>query len=228
MVRYNSSATCPTLSLTGYSQVEVRFYFTAVGMEANKTFTLRYSYNNGTNWSTIATFTSASTESGTKFITNHGFYLATVTMNSTSFTSSAKFRIQNNGSGTSDIIYFDAVTVKGRTNTTGSGNVVTLAPATKGSSPLKGIAAKNSSLFNNLPENSEILYFPNPVGNTLKITAKEKITAVRIISATGSLISTVPYNSTDISLDCSKLIKGVYIFEITTENGSTRNKIVKQ
>ena len=126
MIRSSSTtATTPTIILAGYSQAEVKFYFTAVGMESNKTFVLRYSSNNGSSWSTIATFTSASTASGTRFVTDNGFYVATITMNSASFNSTAKFRIQNNGSNTTDIIYFDAVTIKGRTNTSGSGNSVT-------------------------------------------------------------------------------------------------------
>jgi hypothetical protein len=222
MIRSKSTtATSPTILLTGYSQVEVKFYFTAVGMESGKTFVLRYSSNNGTSWSTIATFTSAATVSGTNFKTDNGFYVATITMNSGSFNSTAKFRIQINGSSTTDIIYFDAVTIKGRTNTTGSGNVVTLAPATK------TIALKSASVKEDFFENNGILLFPNPVVNTLNISSKEKINIVRILSLNGSVVSTTISHLENISMDVSKLAKGAYIVEIITNNNSIKNKIIK-
>jgi Zn-dependent metalloprotease len=222
MVRYNATATTPTVSLNGYSQVEVKFYFKAVGMESGKSFTLRYSSNNGSSWSTVATYTSASTATGTKFV-NNSFYVATVTMNSTSFNSTAKFRIQNGGSNTTDIIYFDAVTVKGRTNTTGTGNVVTLAPAIKGVSPLKSGYITDNNL-----KTSDIVLYPNPVANTLNIVTKEKIRTIRINAANGSLVKVISNNKENTSLDFSNLVKGIYIVEVVTDNGSVINKIIKQ
>ncbi|HSO86370.1 MAG TPA: T9SS type A sorting domain-containing protein, partial [Draconibacterium sp.] len=218
-----TNATTPTLLLAGYSQAEVKFYFTAAGMEAKKTFTLSYSSNNGSSWSTIATFKSASTFSGTNFVTDNGFYVATVTMNSTSFNNTAKFRIQINGQNTTDKIYFDAVSIKGRTNTTGTGNVVTLAVVSKSFSSLKS----NSIAVNSL-ETSDIVLYPNPVANTLNIIAKEKIREIRITAANGSLIKVVANNKDNTSLDFSNLVKGIYIVEVITDNGSTINKIIKQ
>jgi Zn-dependent metalloprotease len=224
----NTNATTPTISLAGFSQVEVRFYFTAVGMESNKTFNLRYSSNNGSNWSTIATFTSASTSSGTRFVTDRGFYVATITMNSTSFNSTAKFRIQNNGSNTSDIIYFDAVTIKGRTNTTGSGNTVTLAAATKTFSPFEGISGDLNNSERIISENDEVVLYPNPVVNTLNINTRGVVKAIKIYSSNGSVIRTV-YNYSDYnSVDLSGLEKGIYFVEIFTEKGSVMKKIIKQ
>lgn len=223
MIRSKSTtATTPTISLSGYSQVEVRFYFTAEGVESGKTLVLRYSSNNGTSWSTIATFTSASIATGTNFVTNSGFYVATVTMNSTSFNTTAKFRIQINGSNTTDIIYFDAVTILGRTNTTGTGNVVTLATASKGLS-LKGLTVNAE----NLKPNDLVLY-PNPVLNTLNILTDETIRTIRIYAANGSLIMDRTNNSANASLDFSKLLKGVYLVEVITDSGTSINKIVKQ
>jgi len=218
----NTTATSPTLSLAGYSQVEVRFYFTASGMESGKSLVLRYSSNNGTSWSTVATFTSASTASGTNFVTNSGFYVATVTMNSTSFNSTVKFRIQINGSNTTDIVYFDAVTIKGRTNTSGTGNVVTLAAVSKGIS-LKGLMVNVEDF-----ESNDIVLYPNPVQNTLNILTDETIRIIRIYAATGSLIRVVTNNQESTRLDVSKLAKGVYLVEVITDSGSSINKIVKQ
>jgi bacillolysin len=229
MIRSRSTnATTPTLSLSGFTQIEVKFYFIASGMESGKSFVLSYSRNNGSTYSTIATFTSASTASGTRFVTNKGFYVATVIMNSTSFNSTAKFRIQNNGSNTTDIIYFDAVTIKGRTNTTGSGNVVTLAPSIKGTLLLKSL---NGTLVDPevvLPETGKIILYPNPVINTLNIMSKEKVRIVRIFSVNGSQVKNMLDNSDHISLDVSNLTKGIYFVEVVTDSGSVNTKIIKQ
>jgi Zn-dependent metalloprotease len=229
MVRSNgTTATSPTISLAGYTQAEVKFYFTAVGMESGKSFTLRYSSNNGSSWSTIATFTSAATASGTRFVTNNGFYVATVTMNSTSFKATTKFRIQSAGSNTTDIIYFDAVTIKGRTNTTGSGNVVTLAATTKAVAGFQGLNG-----FMNSPENisaagGDIVLYPNPVTNILNVSTRERVNAIKIYSSTGSLIRSERSVTDTYSYDLSKLEKGVYFIQIWTEKGSVTKKIIKQ
>jgi Zn-dependent metalloprotease len=219
MVRSNAYATSPTINLTGYSQAELKFYFTAVGMESNKTFTLRYSSNNGSSWSTVATFTSASTASGTKFKTDNGFYEATVTMNSTSFNSTAKFRIQNGGSSTSDIIYFDKVSATGRKNTSATGTTVTLAAATKGT--LKSALIPGSQ-FNN-----ELILYPNPVANTLNIMAGEVVRTISIFSVNGVLISTVVNNSKTASVDMSNLSEGIYFVKVVTDDNTYINKIAK-
>jgi hypothetical protein len=191
-------------------------------MESGKTFYLRYSSNNGTSWSNVATFTSASTATGTNFVTDNGFYVATITMNSGSFNSTAKFRIQINGSTTTDVIYFDAFTVKGRTNTSGSGNVVTLATATK------PFTLKSAPVNDDSFESNRVAIYPNPVANTLNIVSHEKINAVRILSLNGSIVSAIKSHSENISMDVSKLAKGAYIVEIITDNHSIKNKIIKQ
>ena len=224
----STNATTPTLSLAGYTQVEVKFYFTAVGMESNKSFVLSYSSNNGTQYSTIATFTSASTASGTRFVTNNGFYVATITMNSTSFNSTARFRIQNNGSNTTDNIYFDAVTIKGRTNTSATGNVVTLAAATKSLLQLKSLTDGNTDPENINSVSNKIVLYPNPVFNTLNIISGEKIKVLRIFSVNGTQVSNMLVNSDNLSFDLSWLASGLYIVEIVTDSGSVMNKIIKQ
>jgi len=217
-----TNAVTPTLPLYGYSQVEVKFYFTASGMEVKKSFTLSYSANDGKSWSTVATFKSAATYSGTNFVTDNGFYLATVTMNSTSFNNTAKFKIQINGQNSTDQIYFDAVTITGRTNTTGTGNVVTLAHLTNASQLKSNVIA-----VNNL-ETSDIVLYPNPVANALNIVTSEKVRSVRITAANGSLVKVVSNNEENTSIDFSNLVKGIYIVEVVTDSGSTINKIIKQ
>ena len=225
----NTTATSPTVSLAGYSQVEVMFYFNAIGMETGKTFNLRYSSNNGSTWTTVGTFTSAATANATSsFATDKGFYAAKVTMNSTAFNATAKFRIQNNGANTTDKIYFDAVTVKGRTNTTGTGNVVSLAAATKVALLPGIISGAVNKINNDSPEIGETTIYPNPVKNVLNINSKDQIKSIRILSLNGSVLKTISMKQGSQSVDLSKLSKGLYIAEFITEKGSTHKKIVKQ
>jgi Zn-dependent metalloprotease len=223
-----SSAATPSISLSGYSQAEVKFYFTAVGMEANKSFILSYSSNNGTRYSTIATFTSAATATGTKFVTNKGFYVATVTMNSTAFTATTKFKITNNGQNTTDKIYFDAFTVKGRTGTTGTGNVVTLAAAIKPTVAAQSLSGKSEVEESIKATNGDITLYPNPVRNTLNIQTREKLNVMKIYSSGGILVRSVRDISENYSFDVSGLDRGVYIIELITEKGTFRKKIIKQ
>jgi hypothetical protein len=225
----NTTATSPTVSLAGYSQVEVMFYFNAIGMETGKTFNLRYSSNNGTTWTTVGTFTSAAVANTTSsFVTDRGFYAAKVTMNSTAFNATARFRIQNNGANTTDRIYFDAVTIKGRTNTTATGNVVSLATATKTALLPEVISGAINNTNNDVTEITGITVFPNPVKNNLNINSKDEIKSVRILSMSGVILKTISMKSGSQSVDLSKLSKGIYIAEIITTNGSTKKKIIKQ
>lgn len=225
----NTTATSPTISLAGYSQVEVMFYFNAIGMETGKTFNLRYSSNNGSTWTTVGTFTSAATANTTSsFATDKGFYAAKVTINSTAFNATAKFRIQNNGANTTDKIYFDAVTIKGRKNTTGTGNVVSLATATKVALLPEIISGAVNKSNIDVTELTGISVFPNPVKNNLNINAKDPVKSIRILSMNGVVIKTISMKSGSQTVDLSKLNKGIYIAEIITAKGSTKKKIVKQ
>ena len=225
----NTTATSPTVSLAGYSQVEVMFYFNAIGMETGKTFDLRYSSNNGTTWTTVGTFTSVAVANTTSsFVTDRGFYAAKVTMNSTAFNATARFRIQNNGANNTDRIYFDAVTIKGRTNTTATGNVVSLATATKTALLPEVISGAINNTNNDVTEITGITVFPNPVKNNLNINSKDQIKSIRILSMSGVILKTISMKSGSQSVDLSKLSKGIYIAEIITTNGSTKKKIIKQ
>ena len=224
----STTATSPTVSLSGFSQAEIKFYFYAAGMEANKTFTLLYSSNNGSTYSTIGTFTSATTATGTKFVTDKGFYVATVTMNSTAFTATTKFRIQNGGAtnDVTDKIYFDQFTILGRKNTVGTGNVVTLAAATKVALlPISGAMNLSTS------STDEILrtqIYPNPVGTQLNIQTNAQVKAIRLFNANGTMVKSIVGKAGYSSIDMSKMSKGVYFAEIISADGIVRKKIIKQ
>ncbi len=125
-----------------------------------------------------------------------------------------------NGADTTDKIHFDAITIKGRTNTNAIGNIVTLAAVTK-SFNIKGFA-------NELPDDrslSGIQVYPNPVKSRLHVAGITGIKHVRIFSVSGSVLGCFD-NVSD--LDVSGLTKGVYILEIESIEGVTRRRFLKE
>jgi len=99
-----SAMTSQNYNFTTYDSITVEFKFRAEGMENGKQFIIRY--NNGSSWSTVSTYTA-----GTDFSNN------TITTKkikvSTNLVASAAIRIQCNAADNSDIIYVDAIVIKG-------------------------------------------------------------------------------------------------------------------
>ncbi len=96
-------------NVTGYSDLEVEFYFYSRSMENGEDFWVQY--NSGSGWQTVAAFAQ-----GTSF-SNNAFYVATVNIPSSSYayTSNARIRFRNDASGNSDWIYVDEITFRGFT-----------------------------------------------------------------------------------------------------------------
>ncbi len=79
-------------------------------------------------------------------------------------------------------------------------------------------------------EFGHISIFPNPVVNFLKVQAKESIAQVRLFDATGKLL-TIRQNivGMEATIDLSESGAGVYILEITNQNGDRNiTQIIKQ
>jgi len=93
------------INLSGYSDLQVSFWYMAVSMENNEDFFLEFF--DGATWQIIGTWAS-----GTDF-TNGNFYNPTVTINSGSYSfgSTNKIRIRCDASGNGDRIYIDELTV---------------------------------------------------------------------------------------------------------------------
>ncbi|HPF71082.1 MAG TPA: PKD domain-containing protein [Candidatus Krumholzibacteria bacterium] len=98
-------------NVTGYSELEVEFYFYAVSMETNEDFWVQY--YDGSTWQTVASFASGSSFS------NNTFYTTTVTIPSASynFPANAKIRFMCDASGNADDVYIDQITFRGLTGT---------------------------------------------------------------------------------------------------------------
>ncbi len=73
---------------------------------------------------------------------------------------------------------------------------------------------------------SKVAVYPNPVKDLLTVKTSEKINSVKVYNLSGQL-SAVKLNA-DYTLDFSKLSKGMYIVEITLQNGKKiTEKIIK-
>ncbi|AWI25525.1 T9SS type A sorting domain-containing protein [Flavobacterium pallidum] len=71
--------------------------------------------------------------------------------------------------------------------------------------------------------------YPNPVQNTLNISAKENITEVRLYNMLGQEIShKAGMNSKEMTMDTSNLANGTYIVKVETQAGVNSLKIIRE
>ncbi|MFH2054851.1 MAG: PKD domain-containing protein, partial [bacterium] len=96
-----------TYNVSGYTDLEVEFYFVAVSMETNEDFWVQF--YNGSSWVTVGSFAS-----GTDF-SNNTFYVATVSWNSSqvNFPTNARLRFMCDASNNTDDVYIDEITFRG-------------------------------------------------------------------------------------------------------------------
>ncbi|MDO9172485.1 MAG: S8 family serine peptidase [bacterium] len=96
-------------NVTGYSNLEVNFWFKAVGMETGEDFWVQY--YDGAAWRTVATY-----KSGTDFV-NSTFYNKTVTISRATYAypTAAKLRFMCDASADDDDVYIDEIVFRGYT-----------------------------------------------------------------------------------------------------------------
>ena len=74
----------------------------------------------------------------------------------------------------------------------------------------------------------EVVIFPNPVENSLRINTNEIVSEVQIFSIQGSFIEGKIFTPTNqIELDVSNLSPGIYILQISSENTFSQTRFVK-
>lgn len=74
---------------------------------------------------------------------------------------------------------------------------------------------------------TKIALYPNPVKDIVHIKSKEKVTSVKVYSISGQLVSTKFVSAQ--SVDFSMLSNGIYIVEITLQNGQKiTEKVIKE
>ena len=74
----------------------------------------------------------------------------------------------------------------------------------------------------------DLVIYPIPVQDALRITSKEALDSYRIYNVTGALISEEILESTNKYIDVSSLTIGVYFIEIFSNNRKVMKKIIKQ
>lgn len=85
-----------------------------------------------------------------------------------------------------------------------------------------------STLANAKFDNAEIKIFPNPASNILNINTSSIITSIEIVDINGRIIQSLSQNSNEVILNIENLQSGMYLLKVTTENGSSIEKIIKK
>ncbi|MGG7036123.1 MAG: M43 family zinc metalloprotease [Flavobacterium sp.] len=74
---------------------------------------------------------------------------------------------------------------------------------------------------------NNVNYYPNPVKDVLSITNTDNIEKVEIYNITGQLLLSQNFQDTNIKVDLSQLVKGVYIATVYVNGGKSSIKILK-
>jgi hypothetical protein len=82
-----------------------------------------------------------------------------------------------------------------------------------------------ADLFNYSAGIQSIIIFPNPATAQLTITANNKINEVVITNLIGTVVYNHAYNISNIQVDIAQLPPGMYLLQLTDENGQ---KVVKK
>ena len=208
-----SSMTSPSYNLAGLGSVEIKFYFYPNSMENGEDFWVRY--NDGSGWSTVATYAS-----GTSF-NNGSFYSATITLDAASFnlTDGAQFRIQCDASANGDQIYVDEVTVTGSlASGSNTGPIVTI-------EEIQGV--QTFDIGDQVEMDAEV--YPNPATDQITVRVADEMTQIRIFNIQGQEVLRQTYSGKDEAmLDVSNLSSGAYILSIQTEEEIITERIVVQ
>jgi len=206
-----SAMTSSTYDLSGYSSIEIEFYFYAWSMENGEDFWVRF--NGGSGWQTVATYAR-----GTSF-ENNQFYVATVTLDASQydFGSNSRFRFQCDASGNQDHVYIDAVTVTGfgvsGSNTDGNSIVAIGQAITESESIVTG---------------DELTLFPNPASDIVNIIAGEEIKEITIYSLEGKIVHQEQGQGHTAQVDVSQLRLGTYLVSVITEEERITETLIRQ
>lgn len=205
-----SSTTSPSINLSGYTQVEIEFYFYARSMETNEDFWLRY--YNGSAWTTVATYASGSS------FNNNGFYVATVTLSSANvnFASNAQFRFQCDASANDDQIYIDAVTI----TASNTSNLIALA------GPIQTIKELGRNIT--AVDSYEPFIYPNPATEFISIEMADTPARVVVLSLTGQILGNYEDENQISQIPIAHLPSGTYMVAVYSGDDVTYLKFVKE
>jgi hypothetical protein len=209
-----SAMTSPSYNVSGFSALEIEFYFYPNSMENGEDFWVRY--YDGSSWNTVATYAS-----GTNF-SNNNFYVATVTVNASNynFPSNAQFRFQCDASANSDQIYIDAVTITG----IGSGSKMVQGPT----QTIREIGSLSENKLSTGLDDEGLSTYPNPATSELTVVSEDVINTMKIYDISGRILTSQKVNSNQTQVDVSAFQPGIYLISIETEDEVLTRKFIKQ
>lgn len=76
--------------------------------------------------------------------------------------------------------------------------------------------------------NKDIKAFPNPTQNILNIKSQSIISSTEILDSNGRIINSSTQNNNEVKLDIENFQSGMYLLKVTTENGTSIQKIIKK
>jgi len=216
-------------NVTGYSAMEIEFYFVAISMEVNEDFWVQY--YNGSSWVTVASFAS-----GADF-SNNTFYVVTVPLTSSqvNFPSNAKLRFMCDASNNSDDVYIDAITWRG----TGGGAGAAPAAAERVIQPAKRkydtpLPLADGAEIGSLPPMRLLQNAPNPFRGATRLSfalGEEGHVTLDVFDVGGRRVARIIDGVLDagehnVTFDASSLTPGVYFYRLTKEGLVEQKKMV--
>jgi hypothetical protein len=213
-----SSMTSDAYDLSEYSSVDLEFYFYPNSMENGEDFWVRV--NNGSGWTTVATYAAGSS------FNNNSFYTATVNFPASSLSANTQFRFQCDASANADRIYIDQVTITGNCSGLLPGFNKVTSTITELKTP-KDIEDTYEAVTQLEVPPYDVNIYPNPTRSHLNIAAPDVIESVMIFGANGAQLATHGKIDNNASIDVSMLQPGLYFISIKTETGIVNKKFVK-
>ncbi|RME92173.1 MAG: T9SS C-terminal target domain-containing protein [Bacteroidetes bacterium] len=221
-----SAMTSPTLDLSGYSSIDVTFFFYSYSMENGEDFWLRY--YDGSSWTTVASWAQGSS------FNNNSFYTATVTIDAANynFANNSAIRFQCDASGNQDHIYIDAVTVTANTSSLPeAGPRVTtteLKTDLYPEAPMQEYSQDLLTLDAGGAQQAPVVLFPNPARELLTVRTQGRMASIRILSATGQQLQQLSLENNQHQLDISQLAPGLYYLLIEVDGELKPQRFVKE
>ncbi len=202
-------------NVSGYTELEVEFYFIAISMESGEDFWVQY--YNGSSWQTVAAFAR-----GIDF-NNSTWYVATVSISRSqyNFPSNARLRFLCDASGDADDVYIDAITWSGMSGTSSERTFTTVTKL------MESTAAVPDQFM--LSQNH-----PNPFNPTTTISfalPDEAQVKLEVFNIMGQKVTTLVDGYLDagehsVTWDASGVASGIYFYRIETDEFVESRKMV--
>lgn len=214
-----SAMTSASYDVSGYSQLEIEFYFYSYSMENGEDFWVRF--YDGSSWNTIATYAR-----GTSF-ENNGFYTATITIsnNHYNFPGNARFRFQCDASSNQDHIYIDQVTV---TASNPNGFVGNNGETKITIDQLGSFVESETELDKETELEVDVILYPNPASDFLSYATEKKVKSITVYSINGIPVKDIQELEENETIDISKLNPGIYFLTIETDDDVIIKRFIKE